>query len=57
MSGDNSKSKGRGMHKDWRTWVVVGLMLAAMAAYLLSLDESIMPGAPKPTPVKAPSSP
>ena len=57
MISDQSKSKGRGMHKDWRTWVIVGLMLAAMAAYLLSLDESIMPGAPKPAPVQAPKSP
>jgi hypothetical protein len=33
----------RGLHKDWRVWVVV-LMLVAMAAYLLSMDESIQPG-------------
>jgi hypothetical protein len=32
-------------HKDWRTWVVVGLMLAAMAAYVLSVDETVGPGA------------
>lgn len=31
-------------HKDWRLWVVVGLMLAAMAAYVLTMDESIVPG-------------
>jgi hypothetical protein len=31
-------------HKDWKTWVVVGLMLAAMAMYVMSDDESIQPG-------------
>lgn len=31
-------------HKDWRLWVVVVLMLVAMAVYVLSLDESIGPG-------------
>jgi hypothetical protein len=34
----------RGLHKDWRTWVVVGLMLAAMAAYILTMDEAEAPG-------------
>jgi hypothetical protein len=34
----------RNLHKDWRSWVVVGLMLAAMAAYIMSLDEEIKPG-------------
>ncbi len=31
-------------HKDWRVWVVVGLMLAAMVAYVLTMDESVQPG-------------
>ncbi len=38
--------KRRPLHKDWRAWVVVGLMLAAMAMYVLSFDESIEPGNP-----------
>ena len=33
-----------GMHKDWRTWLVVGLMLAAMLMYVLSNDEADQPG-------------
>jgi hypothetical protein len=33
--------KRRGIHKDWRAWVVVGLMLAAMAAYVLSDNERL----------------
>ncbi len=41
----NNKSGIRNLHKDWRSWVVVGLMLAAMAAYVLTLDDSVIPGA------------
>jgi ABC-type nickel/cobalt efflux system permease component RcnA len=33
----------RNLHKDWRTWLAVGLMLAAIAIYVLTLDESIVP--------------
>jgi len=33
-----------GWHKDWRTWAVVGLMLAAIGTYVLTLDDSIQPG-------------
>lgn len=33
-------------HKDWRTWVGVILMLAAMVAYWLSVDERFQPGRP-----------
>ncbi|AFM24526.1 hypothetical protein [Desulfomonile tiedjei] len=30
-------------HKDWRVWLVVGMMLAAMCIYVLTLDESVVP--------------
>jgi hypothetical protein len=33
-----------GLHKDWRTWLVIGIMLAAIATYVLTLDNSIQPG-------------
>lgn len=37
-------NKGRRKwHKDWRTWLAVLLMLVAMAMYVLSLDDSIVP--------------
>jgi hypothetical protein len=36
--------KTKSFHKDWRTWLVVGLMLAAMLAYVLSDDEALAPG-------------
>jgi Co/Zn/Cd efflux system component len=32
------------LHKDWRTWVVVLLMLAGMFMYVATLDESEGPG-------------
>jgi hypothetical protein len=32
-----------GLHKDWRTWVVIGLMMAAISIYVLTLDESVQP--------------
>jgi len=34
---------GRKIHKDWRVWVIVGMMIAAMAVYVLTLDDSIVP--------------
>ncbi len=33
-----------GLHKDWRAWVVVLVMLAGIATYVLTLDESDEPG-------------
>ena len=33
-----------GIHKDWRAWTALGLMLGAMAAYVLTMDESMRPG-------------
>jgi ABC-type nickel/cobalt efflux system permease component RcnA len=33
----------RNLHKDWRTWVAVGLMLTAIAMYVLTLDDSVVP--------------
>jgi hypothetical protein len=38
----------RGLHKDWRTWAVVGLMLAAIGTYVLTLDDAVQPGGPSP---------
>jgi len=34
----------RGLHKNWRTWVVIAVMLAAIGTYVLTLDESVQPG-------------
>jgi hypothetical protein len=34
----HAKHHGRKLHKDWRLWLMVILMLVAMAIYLLTLD-------------------
>jgi len=39
----DTKASRRKWHKDWRVWVVVILMLGAMAIFILTLDESVMP--------------
>ena len=43
----------KALHKDWRSWLVVGLMLAAMWAYVLSMDESLQPGGGEVAPMPA----
>jgi hypothetical protein len=30
------------LHKDWRMWVAIVLMLAAIMIYVLSLDDSLL---------------
>jgi hypothetical protein len=32
----------RKLHKDWRMWMVVILMLAAIMIYVLTLDDSLL---------------
>jgi hypothetical protein len=45
--GHPQHKSGGGLHKDWRMWTVVLLMVAAMAVYILSFDESLEPGEPE----------
>ena len=45
--------KKPGLHKDWRTWTVVTLMLVAMAAYILTDDEALGPGGQPPEEIEA----
>ena len=33
----------RQWHKDWRTWLIVVLMLAGIGIYVLTLDDSLVP--------------
>jgi hypothetical protein len=42
----SSPAPNKQIHKDWRVWIAVVLMLAAMAAYILSIDESVIPEGP-----------
>jgi hypothetical protein len=39
----NETRNKRRLHKDWRTWLVIVLMLAAIGIYVLTLDDSIQP--------------
>lgn len=39
-----SEKKKTQLHKDWRTWVVVLLMLGSMFVYVATLDDSVGPG-------------
>ncbi len=34
----------RGLHRNWRAWVIIGLMLAAIGTYVFTLDDSVQPG-------------
>ncbi|RJR42973.1 MAG: hypothetical protein C4567_06445 [Deltaproteobacteria bacterium] len=43
MKHREKTSPRQGLHKDWRMWVALGLMLAAMGMYVLSLDDSVQP--------------
>jgi len=40
---EKSEARGKQLHRDWRVWLIVGLMLTAMAVYVLTLDESVVP--------------
>jgi len=42
-SHGHKQRPSREMHKDWRTWLVLLLMLGAIVMYVLSLDDSIIP--------------
>jgi hypothetical protein len=33
----------RGLHRDWRTWAAVAVLLLAAAAYVLNLDRVLVP--------------
>ena len=37
------KEPRKGLHKDWRAWLALGLMLAAMGIYVLTLDDAVQP--------------
>lgn len=39
--------KKKKAHKDWKTWLVIGMMLLAMLLYVISDDEALPPGAPQ----------
>ena len=38
----SQKPYWRRIHKDWRLWVALALMLAAILIYVLSLDDALL---------------
>ena len=36
----SERSARRAMHKDWRTWLVILVMLSAIGMYVFTLDDS-----------------
>jgi len=42
-SGSSGQPHARKLHKDWRVWAGVILMLACMAIYLLTMDNALVP--------------
>jgi hypothetical protein len=48
-------STKRGLHKDWRAWLVVLLMIGTIIAYLASMDERNSPVKDGPTQTAAPA--
>jgi hypothetical protein len=47
---DSPPSSRKQLHKDWRVWLAFGLMLTAMIAYVLTLDDSVVPFFMRPGP-------
>ena len=51
---EHCRTRKRRLHRDWRVWAIIGLMLAAMLAYVMSDDESLrFNGRPAQQPVPA----
>ena len=44
--GKDPRQRARNLHRDWRFWLGVILMLVAMAIYVLTMDEAGVPGVP-----------
>ena len=42
-SHGNTKKSGRKLHRNWRVWLAVIMILGAMVAYILTLDETVWP--------------
>ena len=49
----NHQSASRGLHKDWRLWIAVILMLIAIMTYVLTLDDAVVPRVITATPAPA----
>jgi hypothetical protein len=36
----SERRAARGLHKDWRTWAAIAVMLAAIGTYVFTLDDA-----------------
>lgn len=43
-SHSSNKPWWKQVHRDWKFWTAVVLMIAALGVYVLSVDESLQPG-------------
>ncbi len=50
-----NRAAWRRAHKDWRLWVIVGLMLLGILTYVMTMDEAVQPGGKVQEPVPAAS--
>jgi hypothetical protein len=41
---EHAAGRGKGIHRDWRLWAAVALMLGAMVIYVATMDEALVPG-------------
>jgi len=57
MKHAHKKAPVRRLHKDWKTWVVIGIMLAAIGIYVLTLDDSMEPSMAPPGEIPATAAP
>ncbi len=54
---DYERSSYWQVHKDWRMWVVVVLMLVAIGTYVMTMDEAVRPAGTVGQPMPAATSP
>ena len=55
QKGKTVRVEWRRVHKDWRLWVIVGLMLLGILTYVMTMDEAVQPGGKVQEPVPAAS--
>jgi hypothetical protein len=57
MSHHHHSPTPRSLHKDWRLWIAVALMLVAILTYVFTLDDSVIPVVTTDKPLPTPTAP